>query len=78
MKEIKLIFFLLLSVTAFGQNKQVAEPESQFPVDMECVPQPFYLRRTDKKPGREITINLKDKNNVEYEPSYKITFKKIN
>jgi hypothetical protein len=23
-------------------------------------------------------INLKDKNNVEYEPSYKITFKKIN
>jgi predicted nuclease with TOPRIM domain len=24
------------------------------------------------------SINLKDKNNVEYEPSYKITFKKIN
>jgi hypothetical protein len=22
-------------------------------------------------------INLKDKNNIEYEPSYKITFKKI-
>jgi len=24
------------------------------------------------------SINIKDKNNVEYEPSYKITFKKIN
>jgi len=63
MGHLKLLFLLLLSVTAFGQNKQtksIAINQSVFPSDIECVVQQYYRQRPDGKPGREITINFKD------------------
>ena len=36
-----------------------ASGDQPFPSDMECVAQPHYCRRSDGKPGREITLNLK-------------------
>ena len=62
MGHLKLLFLLLLSVTAFGQNKQtksIAVNQTIFPADIECVVQQYYRLRPDGKPGREITINFK-------------------
>ena len=48
-----------LSDVKFVSRHEVAHAELPFPSDIECVPQPVYRRRSDGKPGREITINLK-------------------
>jgi len=63
MGHLKLLFLLLLSVTAFGQNKQTkstAINQRIFPSDIECEVQQYYRQRPDGKPGREIAINFKD------------------
>ena len=40
-------------------SRAVVAADSPFPGEMECVPQPFYRRRADGKPGREVTLNFK-------------------
>ena len=57
-----MIIILLLGVSAFGQNKPSDSKNvnrNVFPNDIECVPQPFYLHRSDGKPGREVVIKFK-------------------
>ena len=52
------LFSTLAALLAAGQAP--AAPEVlPFPGDLECVPQPFYGRRADGEPGREITLTLK-------------------
>jgi len=63
MGHLKLLFLLLFSVTAFGQNKQtksIAANQTIFPADIECIVQQYYRLRPDGKPGREVTVNFKD------------------
>lgn len=55
MKLISLMFLLLLTGAASGQNQGSG---LQFPGDIACVPQSVYRLRADGKPGREIIINL--------------------
>ena len=42
-----------------SSSRGVAAADLPFPGEMECVPQPFYRRRADGKPGREMTLNFK-------------------
>src|SRR5665648_1074316 len=61
--HLKLLFLMLLIVTAFGQNKQTkstAINQRIFPSDIECEVKQYYRQRPDGKPGREITISFKD------------------
>ncbi len=62
MRELKLIFLLLLSLETIGQNINPEGINSFFPVDMTCQPQQFYKQRPDGKPGRVITLGFKGGN----------------
>ena len=59
MKKIKMVFLMLLSMGAFGQNSLVGKANLLFPTDVTCTSQPYYRFRPDGKPGREITLDFK-------------------
>ena len=61
--KIALLFLLLFSTSAFGQNKpsdSLSANQNVFPGDIGCIPQPFYRHRPDGKPGREVTLQFKE------------------
>ncbi|MEI6679318.1 MAG: hypothetical protein WCL21_11970, partial [Mariniphaga sp.] len=60
MRKIKLIFLLLINLSAAAQNTNTTDLKLLFPADMTCVPQQFYRLRADGKPGREIKVVFKD------------------
>ena len=58
MKKIALIFIsLFMGINLYPQSTK--KVELGFPVDMECIAQPFYHFREDGKPGRVIVLKLK-------------------
>ena len=58
MNSIKLVFLMLLSIEISGQNILAKKANLLFPADVTCTPQPYYLYRTDGKPGREVTVTF--------------------
>ena len=58
MKKIALNFILLfIGINLYPQSGK--KVEMGFPVDMECIAQPYYRLRQDGKPGRVIVLKLK-------------------
>ena len=58
MKKIALIFIsLFIGINLYPQSGK--KVEMGFPVDMECIAQPYYRLRQDGKPGRVIVLKLK-------------------
>jgi alpha-mannosidase len=61
MKNINLIFFLLISVVSSGQSNQpndVFTTKNAFPGSIQCAVQSVYRLRSDNKPGREVIISF--------------------
>lgn len=50
---------LFIILSALFYHARAESGDSQFPGDMECVPQPVYRHRADGKPGREVTLTFK-------------------
>ena len=58
MKKVALIFIsLFIGINLYPQSTK--KVELGFPVDMECIAQPFYRFRPEGKPGRVIVLKLK-------------------
>ncbi len=52
-----ILLFSFLVVTLYAQTRK--KVEIAFPSDMECLPQPYYLYRSDGQAGRAVILKLK-------------------